>query len=184
MLFYKALKAAIVILMTIICTGARAESYTATFSVSSFQTAVGPVTPAPFTPISGSITFSAESLMASIDSVDQIQLSIGPYTYTLAEITYGGNGTNATPYYFRSITNNVAGAQAFLFMFSTQNPPTSLFSYSVPGASSYWFANNFPVTVTAVPETSTSMLLLAGLLVLMRTRATRLGSQARGQAQW
>jgi hypothetical protein len=125
---------------------------------------------APYSSISGSATFEAASLTAPMTAVLGIDLTIGPKTFTLAEVGPFGNGSTlkyAIGGLAAGVTAMAPGTNDFALLWDPgrANPLGTQLTYTVAGMSGAWSSFFFPATISVVPEPSAGLLMLSGLAI-------------------
>jgi len=143
---------------------ANATIITSDFVVSGFSLE------APFSTISGSLSWEAESLSDEITSILSVDFSMNGYSYVLSDI--GFNNFNADVSFIGGVVNEVlgvghAGIDDFRLTIDRNIGELSVFHYTAAGHSGVWRGRNFNGTSTSiqgVSEPGTLLLLIIGLV--------------------
>lgn len=167
-------------LATAATSAAQAATYKAEFLISGFGPVEFGIGPAPFQEAYGTAIFSAASLNADWDHLQQFSLTIGDASYTMADAEMVNYSFGAS---IGGIVNTSAVLQPeandFFVLFDPERQGVTV-TYSSATGPGYWYGGSSSVTFTElavapVPELQTGAMLLAGLAMvgaLSRRRRT------------
>jgi hypothetical protein len=150
---------------------AHAAVYRLDVQAKGFVTDVGTL-PAPTDPVSGTIIFQAVNLDSKVTSIDFVDLRIGGHSYVPEEPAAENLSTaigESGFILFGGKLNRVNGLFARTDDFYSNTRPDiegSQFAYTTAGAFGLWSSSDHAVSILAVPEPNTYVLLLAGLSAL------------------
>jgi hypothetical protein len=127
--------------------------------------------PAPIDPVTGSIFYEAASVIADIDSLTAISLTIGTHTYSLDEVGFITEGTsNARQCVggnFNAICNVGGASNDFRIRWDQDTLDPIDFAYSTATVDSWATATFASFSITAVPIPPAFFLFGSGLLGLI-----------------
>jgi hypothetical protein len=143
-------------------------SFTATFDAG-----------APVNPVSGSFTYEASSITGPILALDAVNLTIAGFTYSLANVGFGGNVPTAQEFggTLNGIDDIGPDTNDFFLIFDATTATAETFAYSTPtdptGFSPAISFSAFAITPAAIPEPESWTIILTGLVGLSMVRGFR-----------
>jgi hypothetical protein len=142
------------------------------FSAQAFTSSYWAITP-PQDPISGSITFQADTFGANIDAIIDVSLLIDGHSYLASEISGEPVGDG---YFFGGLLNeiNSIGWGTNDFWVHAFTLTGGSFTYASSSYFDGWDTNDFTYRYSQVPEPSSLGLLFAGLLLVSLRTTKRL----------
>lgn len=144
---------------------ASASEFAMTFEAHGFYDIHGNVA-APYSSVSGSVSWIANSQTSGIQALTGLNLTIGTHSYALNEVTFiNGGATTSVIGGLLSDANGISEAsQDFVLTFDRAGQFYNFF-YTQPGAPTTWLTQELgSVSISAVPELPSAVLLSAGLL--------------------